>query len=287
MALNQNRLQRLSAAVTAFNTRLATVKQEAITEAVQEAAATIPGGGGGSSGVSSFNTRTGSVTLSSTDVTTALGFTPVTSYNDLTNKPTLFSGSYTDLTNKPSLFSGSYNDLTNKPTLFSGSYADLANKPTIPTVPSVLSAFTNDSGYLTADSSAANVKINSFGVGTAASNTSGEIRATNNITAYYSSDIKFKENIREIDSPLDKVVAIGGKYFDWTDEYINSHGGEDGYFIRKSDFGVIAQDVLKYFPIAVRTRKDGSLAVDYEKMCSLAFAAIKQLEERVKALEAK
>jgi hypothetical protein len=59
------------------------------------------------------------------------------SYNDLTNKPTLFSGSYNDLTNKPTLFSGSYNDLTNKPTFAtvatSGSYTDLTNKPTIPT----------------------------------------------------------------------------------------------------------------------------------------------------------
>ena len=36
-------------------------------------------------------------------------------YNDLTNKPEIFSGDYNDLTNKPALFSGSYNDLTNKP----------------------------------------------------------------------------------------------------------------------------------------------------------------------------
>jgi hypothetical protein len=55
------------------------------------------------------------------------------SYNDLSNKPTLFSGSYTDLTNKPTLFDGAYASLTGKPTLFSGSYADLTNKPTIPT----------------------------------------------------------------------------------------------------------------------------------------------------------
>jgi hypothetical protein len=75
-------------------------------------------------------------------------------YNDLTNRPTLSTvastGSYTDLTGRPSLFSGSYTDLTNRPTLFSGSYADLTNKPTIPTVPSALSAFTNDVGYVTA-----------------------------------------------------------------------------------------------------------------------------------------
>lgn len=55
-------------------------------------------------------------------------------YNDLLNKPALFSGNYNDLTNKPTLFSGSYGDLTDKPTLFSGDYDDLTNKPTIPVV---------------------------------------------------------------------------------------------------------------------------------------------------------
>ena len=54
-------------------------------------------------------------------------------YNDLLNRPILFSGNYNDLTNKPTLFSGSYGDLTDKPTLFSGDYNDLTNKPTIPT----------------------------------------------------------------------------------------------------------------------------------------------------------
>ena len=55
-------------------------------------------------------------------------------YNDLLNRPILFSGNYNDLTNKPTLFSGSYGDLTDKPTLFSGDYNDLTNKPTIPIV---------------------------------------------------------------------------------------------------------------------------------------------------------
>jgi len=53
------------------------------------------------------------------------------SYNDLTNKPSLFSGSYADLSGKPTLFSGSYNDLTNKPSLFDGAYASLTGKPTL------------------------------------------------------------------------------------------------------------------------------------------------------------
>ena len=77
------------------------------------------------------------------DVDNLLSGGGVTSYNDLTDRPTLFSGSYTDLTNKPTLFTGSYNDLTNKPTLFSGSYTDLTNKPTIPTDVSNLTDNTN------------------------------------------------------------------------------------------------------------------------------------------------
>jgi hypothetical protein len=130
-------------------------------------------------------------------------------------------------------------------------------------------------------------QVGSFGVGTAASGTTGEIRATNNITAYYSSDIKFKENVRVIDGAVAKVSAIGGKYFDWTDAYVAEHGGEDGYFIQKADFGVIAQDVQAVFPQAVRSRPDGSLAVDYEKLSALAFAAIAELVKRVEVLEGK
>jgi hypothetical protein len=129
------------------------------------------------------------------------------------------------------------------------------------------------------------VQHNSLGIGTAASGTTGEIRAVDNITAYYSSDIKLKQNIKDIEDPLDKVIAIGGKTFDWTDDYVESHGGEDGYFIRKSDFGVIAQDVEKVFPIAVHQRDDGILAVDYAKLCALAFAAIKELKDEIEILK--
>jgi hypothetical protein len=134
-------------------------------------------------------------------------------------------------------------------------------------------------------STTANSQFFSVGVGTAASAVSGEIRATGTITAFYSSDKKFKENVQDIPNALEKVDAIGGKLFDWTDEYIQDHGGEDGYFVQKSDFGVIAQDVQSVFPIATRTRPDGSLAVDYEKLCALAFAAIKELKEEVEVLK--
>jgi hypothetical protein len=143
---------------------------------------------------------------------------------------------------------------------------------------------TNPNGYISAVPNSS-TQVSSLGVGTAASGTSGEIRATNNITAYYSSDSRLKENVRDIPDALAKVTAIGGKLFDWTDEYIADHGGLDDYFMRKADFGVIAQDVEQVLPEAVRTREDGYLAVDYEKMCALAFAAIKELQQQVHLLE--
>jgi hypothetical protein len=124
-------------------------------------------------------------------------------------------------------------------------------------------------------------------LGTTVDPGAGAIYATGNITAYYSSDAKFKENVTEIPSAAATVLAIGGKLFDWTDEYIASHGGEDGYFVQKQDFGVIAQDVLRVFPRAVRKRADGSLAVDYEKLSALAFAAIAEQEARINEQQAR
>jgi len=136
-------------------------------------------------------------------------------------------------------------------------------------------------------STSQNSQFNSVGVGTAGSGTAGEIRATNNVTAFYSSDKKFKENVRDIENALTIVKAIGGKEFDWTDAYIKEKGGADGYFVQKADFGVIAQDVQAVFPKAVRARDDGSLAVDYAKLAALAFAAIVELNEKLEQLKVK
>jgi len=138
-----------------------------------------------------------------------------------------------------------------------------------------------DTGTVTVSN---NLQISSLGVGTAAP-PAGEIRATGNITGNFTSDLRLKENVRDITGALDKVAAIGGKLFDWTDTYISSHGGIDDYFLSKSDFGVVAQDVQLVFPQAVRTRADGYLAVDYVKLCALAFAAIKELKQEIDQLK--
>lgn len=128
----------------------------------------------------------------------------------------------------------------------------------------------------------------SLAVGSVTANTTdGAIWASNNVTAFAASDIKFKENVRDIPNAVEKVGMIGGKLFDWSDKYIESMGGEHEYFLHKSDAGVIAQDVEKAIPELVRTRDDGSLAVDYPKLVALAFAAIKELKAEIDELKGK
>jgi len=130
-------------------------------------------------------------------------------------------------------------------------------------------------------------QVDSFGVGTAASGTTGEIRATNDVTAFYSSDVALKENIVNIPNALDAVKKLNGVLFDWKKSYIDQRGGEDGYFVRKRDVGVIAQEVEKVLPEAVGQRPDGIKAVKYDRLTCLLIEAVKQLQDKVESLTKK
>jgi hypothetical protein len=167
-----------------------------------------------------------------------------------------------------------YNPSTN--TLTAGTFSGaLSGNATTATTASGL---TTNAGY----------QVGSLGVGIAAlAANDGNIRATGNITAYASSDRNLKENITVIDNALGKLRGISGVMFDWTDAYIESQGGEDGYFMRKHDTGVIAQDVEKVLPEVVATKVDGFKAVQYEKLAGIIIQAINELADQVEELKKK
>ena len=62
---------------------------------------------------------------------------------------------------------------------------------------------------------------------------------------------------------------------------MDKRGGEDGYFVKKKDTGILAQDVEKVLPEIVRTKHDGFKGVQYEKLAGLLIEAIKELNEKV------
>jgi len=105
----------------------------------------------------------------------------------------------------------------------------------------------------------------------------GELQVTDDITAFYTSDQRLKDNVTPIDDPLAKVLSISGNTFDW-----NEKSNKSGH-----DVGLIAQEIEKVLPEAVTTRDNGYLAVDYHKVIPLLVEAIKDLSDKVEALEQK
>ncbi len=119
------------------------------------------------------------------------------------------------------------------------------------------------------------VRFNSLGVGMAASATAGRIDATNDIVAYSSSDRRFKNNIKPIENPLDKINKISGNTFDWNEETKIEHG-YDG-----NDVGVIAQEIEEVLPQLVQTRESGYKAVKYDKLVALLIEGIKEQQIQI------
>ena len=101
---------------------------------------------------------------------------------------------------------------------------------------------------------------------------SGELRATGDIIAFYSSDRRFKDNITPINNSLEKLNQIGGYEFDWNNKQ-SSYTGHD--------VGVIAQEIEKVLPELVNTRDNGYKAVKYEKLVALLIEAIKELNTKI------
>jgi hypothetical protein len=127
----------------------------------------------------------------------------------------------------------------------------------------------------TGGGTASNVQFNSLGIGMAASATAGRIDATNDVVAFSSSDIRFKENIVPIQDALDKIFKISGNTYNWKEENKIEHGYEG------NDVGVIAQEIEAVLPQLVQTRENGFKAVKYDKLVALLIEGIKEQQQQI------
>jgi len=117
-----------------------------------------------------------------------------------------------------------------------------------------------------------------LGVGTNTPTTTGLIRATNDVVAFYSSDRRLKDNIKTIDSPIEKLMKLNGVEFDCIPkEGIHENEGHD--------IGLIAQEVKEVFPEIVNLRDNGYFAIKYEKLVALLVEAIKEQQKEINLLK--
>jgi hypothetical protein len=93
------------------------------------------------------------------------------------------------------------------------------------------------------------------------------------------SDKRYKENIKPIESALDKAVKLQGVTFDWKES--------DSILDIKEDIGFIAQDVQKVVPELVRENEDGKLSLRYQGVTPILLEAIKELKAEIDLLKSK
>jgi len=98
----------------------------------------------------------------------------------------------------------------------------------------------------------------------------GTFTATGDIIAY--SDVRVKENIKDIDNALDKVSKLRGV------EY-NKIGSDE------KSIGVIAQEIQKVLPEVVREDQDGMLGVSYGNITAVLIEAIKDQQKQIDELK--
>jgi hypothetical protein len=117
-------------------------------------------------------------------------------------------------------------------------------------------------------------------VGTAASGVTGEIRATNNITAYFSDD-RLKTRVSNIVDPIKKIKTLNGFTY-----YPNEIAQAFGYKYQL-EVGVSAQEVRKVQPeIVVPAPIDEKyFTVRYEKLIPLLIEAIKEQQLQIDELK--
>lgn len=106
--------------------------------------------------------------------------------------------------------------------------------------------------------------------------TTGDVVADNDIIGFVTSDKQYKDNVENIENALNKIDEIRGVEFDWKE----NPSGYTGH-----DVGVIAQEIEKIVPEAVRVGGNGQKQVNYEKLVPLLIQCVKELKDEINILK--
>jgi hypothetical protein len=96
------------------------------------------------------------------------------------------------------------------------------------------------------------------------------------VVAFSSSDERLKDNITPLSGCLDKVMSLDAIEFDWNDKQQTYTG---------HDIGLIAQQVQEIAPEIVTQRKNGHLAMKYDKLIPILVGAMQEQDNKLSELE--
>ncbi len=96
------------------------------------------------------------------------------------------------------------------------------------------------------------------------------------------SDIRLKQNVRSIDADgvIDKIKDMSVIQYNYKEEVTKGEDPDNKYI------GVIAQDLEKSFPEAVRTDEKGYKAVNYGTLTAILLQAVKDQQKQIDELKA-
>lgn len=120
-----------------------------------------------------------------------------------------------------------------------------------------------------------NDSINLFITSPPGASYSPNLNVEGDVVSFYSSDKRLKNDISSLNNCLPKILKLEPISFEWNDKQ-NAYKGKD--------IGLIAQQVKEIAPEIVTERKNGYLAMKYEKVIPLLVGAIQDQQKIIEEM---
>lgn len=96
------------------------------------------------------------------------------------------------------------------------------------------------------------------------------------LDVFAGSDEAFKTDVEPLESPLELLDNLHGLTYHYKTEEFPKH-----LFPKEKQIGLMAQDVEKVYPLAVKTDEEGLKYVNYAALAPILIESIKELKEQV------
>lgn len=98
------------------------------------------------------------------------------------------------------------------------------------------------------------------------------------LDVFAGSDVRFKEDVLPVENALEQIMKLNAYTYNYKTKDFPQNN-----FSNERQTGLMAQDVEKVAPIAVKEDEDGYKYVNYARLAPLLVESVKELQEIVEA----